>query len=359
MSKVGFQYTTNWFERYPVPALICPDAITSHPGLLRNQYHENGFLSAVLFAFNHHLPLTLRPEHFWILILQTVSLHVNSNSEKLRSKFVTHKGKKKIEISRDDFVLGEKGNDWAGAVREFGQQISQLTLPDTAALLATDFSSSSSVEVVAGQVTIMDMVKDFFRFCIFTKCGFPEITLEGTSEDWHRLRSKSQALIRRKCLSNFSNMWLPALLSVLDRLVEQYDNPTVVDVTFWESFCKEGGGQMSGRKESIDGWVNVFFPVLRHSAINLFSVPYGSKIRRSPRLGHDPGKTGADYDILPSGMASAPVAWKYYDAEIQLEFRSGFVGAVLRPDGSVSPDVGWYISKKEGLGKNKKRRRLF
>ncbi len=56
--------------------LICPDACSIHPGLLKNQTHAHGFISAVCLAFDRHLPLALRPEHFWELILQAVALHV-------------------------------------------------------------------------------------------------------------------------------------------------------------------------------------------------------------------------------------------------------------------------------------------
>ena len=50
------------------------------------------------------------------LILQGVGTHINSkdNAEKLRSKFVYHEGKKVLEIWRDEFVLGQPVNDWAG-----------------------------------------------------------------------------------------------------------------------------------------------------------------------------------------------------------------------------------------------------
>ena len=88
--------------------LICPDAFSKHPNLVEEQKHSHGFISAILLgtyyhshiftiynllshlfiltlsithfhhplAFDKHLPLSLRPEHFWLLILQQVAFHV-------------------------------------------------------------------------------------------------------------------------------------------------------------------------------------------------------------------------------------------------------------------------------------------
>ncbi len=84
------------------------------------------------------------------------------------------------------------------------------------------------------------------------------VTFKVSSVTQNTLRSKSRSLIQQKCLPDFSSMWLPALYSVLDRLVEQYDNPTVVDIEFWESFCDKESHRFSGATSSIDGCVNVF-----------------------------------------------------------------------------------------------------
>jgi hypothetical protein len=51
-------------------------------------------------------------------------------------------------------------------------------------------------------------------------------------------------------------------LPVLDRFAAQYDNPASVDVTFWQSLCKRGGMSGSGGYSWLNGWFNVFFPVI-------------------------------------------------------------------------------------------------
>eukprot|EP00009_Paramoeba_aestuarina_P014828 CAMPEP_0201530758 /NCGR_PEP_ID=MMETSP0161_2-20130828/45661_1 /ASSEMBLY_ACC=CAM_ASM_000251 /TAXON_ID=180227 /ORGANISM="Neoparamoeba aestuarina, Strain SoJaBio B1-5/56/2" /LENGTH=124 /DNA_ID=CAMNT_0047933279 /DNA_START=36 /DNA_END=407 /DNA_ORIENTATION=+ len=47
---------------------------------------SNPFVRACVIAFNSHLPLTLRPQFFWLTITQAIALHVQQNAEELREK---------------------------------------------------------------------------------------------------------------------------------------------------------------------------------------------------------------------------------------------------------------------------------
>ena len=71
----------------------------------------SGFLAAVRTAYHSHYSLKLSVNDFIVLIGQGLGKHINENAEKLRKYFVNHEGKEKIEIRRDEFILGEK-NDW-------------------------------------------------------------------------------------------------------------------------------------------------------------------------------------------------------------------------------------------------------
>ena len=48
----------------------------------------NAFITAVHTAFSNHYPLVLSPDAIWLCIMQGLSMHINENSEKLRSYFV-------------------------------------------------------------------------------------------------------------------------------------------------------------------------------------------------------------------------------------------------------------------------------
>ena len=83
-------------------------------------WHPHGFIAAAVSAFANHYPLALRPQHFWLMILQAIATHVELNAEELRSKWVAHEGKKELvhrtrgrrrgrqRATRDEEVCGRR-----------------------------------------------------------------------------------------------------------------------------------------------------------------------------------------------------------------------------------------------------------
>ena len=56
------------------------------------------FLEGLYYAHINHLPVRIKPDDIWLLIVQAFCTHVNENSEKLRKYFVDFEGKKTLEI---------------------------------------------------------------------------------------------------------------------------------------------------------------------------------------------------------------------------------------------------------------------
>jgi len=206
-------------------------------------------------------------------------------------------------------------------------------------------------------MTVMHAMEKYFDFCMSTECGFPSITLEGSAEDWHSVRRKAEDLVCASCKEEFSSWWLPALLPVLDRFVEQYEDTGTVDVQFWQSMAKVGGIGGSGGCTWLNGWYNVFFPQLKSGRRNPFCSAYTPEAgyakedasKKNYYAGHfggtpaPDGVRGPEPESIPTGVLSAPVSWNYLGQKLPLEFRAGFVGAEQRPDGTVAPAIGWYI----------------
>ena len=51
------------------------------------RYGVSSFIRSSLTAWSDHYPFRFRPEHIWLIILQSVAVHVDQNAEKLRSKY--------------------------------------------------------------------------------------------------------------------------------------------------------------------------------------------------------------------------------------------------------------------------------
>ena len=140
--------------------------------------HYHGFISAVSAAFANHYPLALRPQHFWLLILQGVAKHVELNAEDVRTQWVSHEGQKELVVFRDNFVLNTP-NDWAGVVTgpsdSFAAQIDANVVDGVAAELSPAFGGTTTVERVCEKITVMDVCKSFFSYKVVTRCGFPQV----------------------------------------------------------------------------------------------------------------------------------------------------------------------------------------
>ena len=78
------------------------------------------------------------------MILQAIATHVDKEAEQVRSKWVAHEGKKHLNVSCDEFVLGSQGNDWASVVDGkpdcFAVQIAKNLVPGLAEELVPVFS---------------------------------------------------------------------------------------------------------------------------------------------------------------------------------------------------------------------------
>ena len=65
------------------------------------------FINALHFAFQHHLPVMLRPDDLWLHIIQGISIHVSENKDKLQTSIVNFADpntKVKIIVRNDNLV---------------------------------------------------------------------------------------------------------------------------------------------------------------------------------------------------------------------------------------------------------------
>ena len=178
----------------------------------------------------------------WQCVAQGFAIHVNKNAEKLRHLFVAHEGKKKIVVRRDEFVKGSQGNDWEGALGDFSEEIRKNVGNEIHGILTPEFSTTGPVERAASQVVMMDALKEYFDFRLLSSCGIPEITLEGTVEDWKKLREKALSLARFDL-----QWWTDPLKPILDEFVNAASGKIMKK--FWQSINDGSGGPY------ITGWV--------------------------------------------------------------------------------------------------------
>ena len=309
------------------------------------------FISATYEAYTKHYPLKIRPDDIWLTILQAAGLHINMNSEELRSQFVNFEGKQLLTVVRPEFVLDSLDNDWGSVTLEFLKKIGENTVGDFREICETTFSTSTPLDHVIRSITVMNVMQKYFHYSLFGGCGFPYIVLEGKKEDWIRLKESTIRLLSK--LGKFGTEWSQSLLPLLDKMTEPFNG--VVDSLFWNSMYTlvPRTISMSITWVPMSGWINILFPYLKQSrkyddyVLNTFCVPYNEEkaLELEKKGGKDMDSDAPEWDMFPNGRLFAPGSLeippdeKIYD----IRYYSGFLGVNQDADGVISTQVGWYV----------------
>lgn len=193
----------------------------------------NALVGAVHLSFASHYPLILSAEDIWICICQGFAHHISNKPEKYRKKFVSFDGKKKLIVRRDNFVKGSTENDWPGVFSDFSTQIQDNIGKDAYQMIISEFSTTTPLSKAISEIVLMDTVKNHFEYGLMTKCGIPEVHLEGTLADWQLLKQKAQKF------SKFDlDWWIKELNPVLDKIIASVKSKSVQDKDFWSSIYK-------------------------------------------------------------------------------------------------------------------------
>lgn len=301
---------------------------TSGEKLIPTYFHP--FVATMHLAYDKHYPMTISPDMIWLLIAQGFAAHVNQNPEKMRNYFVNFKGKKMLNIRRNEFEKGGKGNDWLGVFKEFSTKIEKNTGAELLDLITGDFSTTGSVEKAAFQITLMDAMKSYFEYSMTTSCGIPEITLEGTPEDWKKIEQKAQELAQYDL-----EWWIDELMPILKEFTDAASGKPKAN--FWTSIYK--WNDYPSGDPFITGWILKFFP---YREIN------GKLIRRKVDEKRPNYRLTATTDDFTSGLSEADFIWDYVGTFYKMEFVAGFVACQQDPKTlSLRPKISWAVIDKQ------------
>lgn len=292
----------------------------------------HGVLGAIHLAFAEHRPLALSPDHVWLCITQAVARHIVGNAESLRRRFVDHDGQKALEVRRDDFRPGDPSNDWPGAIAELSSLLHRHLGDDSHGMFVASSSTTDAVARTASEVVLMGAMQRYFTYTVATMCGIPELTLEGTTDDWRVLRRR---------IDRFQGIglddWLRALGPFLDQLVRaSAGDPSE---TFFRQLYK---AEDASGGTYVSGFVNVLFPFLGDAGIEGASVNrLASEVTPQKRHALECPKL----DAYPSGLASTPFTWRFLVGEQPMSLVAGFVGVSQDAQtGVIRPELGWAVT---------------
>jgi hypothetical protein len=305
----------------------------------------HSLIGAAHLAYQHHYPLVLSPDVIWLTIAQGLANYVNNNAERFRSQFVPHQGKVTIQVRRDDFVRGSPENPWAEVWPEFSKQIKQVIGPESHALILSDFSTTGPTERAASEVVLMDCVQSYFSYRFITLCGIPQVTLEGTVEDWEQIHQRVERLGQYDL-----KWWTDDVRKITGEFVAATKGRP--NQAFWQAIYKQKDG--SGGPFT-QGWLVRLLPYLKQQEYKFaregdyqsgYLTPWTTDLK-NPMLGQvlvSDKRWGLTHDQLPSPASQVPFVWEYLRKEHDYQFLAGVLTIEQDKDSrAIRPRIGWAV----------------
>lgn len=321
------------FDSYDTPEPLCLSGYNSESLVDTSQYHA--LFSTIHQAFSEHRPLVLSPDMIWITILQGFAQHVKNNTEKLRALLVSHTGKKDLMVFREETFVESPEYDWQGVIHDFAKVLSE-NVPESYSNLISDFSTTGPLERVVSEVAVLDVFQSYFEYIMYAGCGIPYITLEGSVDDWKKLRNKVELLEPYKL-----DFWIGHLREITDHFYRAAIGD--VDKTHWQDIYKQ---MNTYGATTINGWIVKLIPYVRSGGT-------GDCVLKNPMISEDSvlwheSIEGIRTDQLPSGISKVPFIIKMIltNETKPMQFLSGFLGGEQDKENfALRPMLGWAVRK--------------
>ncbi|KAL7784046.1 hypothetical protein V8C43DRAFT_171166 [Trichoderma afarasin] len=218
--------------------------------------YNNGFVEGLIRAFNQDLHLVIRPDDVWQAILSQFSLFINGgeNAERLRHMFVSHEGKKELDV----YFTSLSEIDFGEAAQKFASLIQQNVVdPELREWMLPNFSTTTKHDKAVAAFGMMGAMKKYFEYNLMCGCGLPSVTLLGTRHDWEMLASRVNKLNK---YGDECQRWANLLQPIMRYMQRTFDEPDSQEVKdFWLRVAWETGHKgSSGDSRLISGWITAF-----------------------------------------------------------------------------------------------------
>ena len=237
-------------------------------------YGKKSLIRGLMLAYENHYPITVSPDMILILFLQGYSRFMEKYSEKFRNQYVNFEGKKELSVKRNG-ITPEKATSeiWQGIVDEFTTKIKESVGEDIISNLESNFTTTKPVHLTTSQLSIMSSMKQYFTYkVVMCVCGISSIKLEGSLEDWQKIKKKFEFLSKKEFGLNW---WTESLIPIINKIIETkiyYSQNKDINYelrTFWKDMIRLKKGWVY-EPTVIDGWIVKFIPNLSEEEPKVF-----------------------------------------------------------------------------------------
>ncbi len=183
------------------------------------------------------------------------------------------------------------------------------------------FSTTTEIDKICFQISLMDITKNHFNFTVRTMCGIPTVYIDGTKEDWILIFNSINELLPKFDLGD----WSKIISDHIYQIINSFDGK--INTEFFNSIYKYKS--MSG-SDMVTGWINDFFPYVVENEKII--------IKRNKVL------TTSNF---PSSINSVPFVWDYFGEKINMNFYSGFSGFNYSQYDAIRPSKNLFVTYKD------------
>ena len=296
---------------------------------------KKSLLRGLILAYKNHYPIVITPDMIWILILQGYSRFMEKYHELFREKYVNFQGKKVLEVKKIGiFPEDASPETWQEIIDDFTEGIKYYIGGDIMSNLQSDFTTTDSVTLATSQAAIMSSMKNYFTFNLgMGGCGISSITLEGTIEDWEKIKSKLKFFSKKEFGLNW---WFKHLIPIIDKIImtkSYYTKEKKINheiKNFWKDMIRVKDSEDSYNPFILNGWIIKFVPNLSEEAPKLYENEL-----------HE--------EDIPDQIISCPLKLTVFNLDFtktiyNCSLASGFYGMIQdKKDFSVRPVIGYAL----------------
>ncbi|MBD3350020.1 MAG: DUF4419 domain-containing protein [Candidatus Lokiarchaeota archaeon] len=215
--------------------------------IIRSKY-KNGLFIALYFGYSYHVPIGIRPDDILNNVASIWSKYILLNAEKFRDFFVGYAGKKELI-----YYSGGSYSDYR--MPEFLNGLIDLIVKDQEDdkilwSINSNFTTTELNDKMVRAASTLASQKEYYEYGVSLLCGFSEVVLEGTEEDWNNL---ILAIENMPCPDDSLVSWRLNITHVIKNMIEGNED-------FWQS-CVVKHPYGSGGQSKKDGWITIFNPI--------------------------------------------------------------------------------------------------
>jgi hypothetical protein len=335
----------NTFDREPLKNLIKENTI----GYSFNTSKELGFINSNVPLLNgfylahiNHYPIRIKPDDIFLLIVQAFSNHVNANSEQLRKYFVDFDGKKELEVY---YYLPSVSYINKKLFEQFSVDINKKMVEylgeEILENLTPNFTTTNYNSLIISKLSIMGSFKNYFKYTMHSfVCGNPYIILEGTAEDYIKIKKKAEYL------KKYEFEWfIDRIIPIIQKMINAKNGN--IDVDFFKNIIQEqeieeeiyisrGCGAIIEKSNVtyINGWL-----------LKFFAYDINGKKFEDDRI------KVIDFNKLANQLLNVPfkliIENKLNKEEYEMEYQVGFIGCDQNKENEVFPVQGWLLRQRD------------